>query len=310
MATNFRLKGKRFLLTYSQSDLLSDDIYATLSGLGKDVIRCRIGREQHADGGSHQHVAIEFSSAWDRRNAGRFFDIDGIHPNVRPKRTKTEWETAWDYCKKDGDFKDWGLPQEEAGSQTTIRDFAESTENYGEFLDAIEANSWPFHLAKEIWKFVKSDGGAVTITDENAADHIVGTIPSLHLQALRFDPDELRSVILQGPAEIGKTQWGIRNMPRPCLWVTQIEDLKSFRFKYHKSIIFDDVCLQHRPRSEQLFIVCNRQPRTVWARFSNVRLPRGVHKLFTCNAATIYLPVQFGMGDDGIDSRCKLINVT
>jgi len=105
--TAFRLKGKRFHLTYSQCPLERDRIFEFLSTLGKDVIRCRIGCELHDDGSPHRHVAIEYASAWDRRNASSFFDIDGFHPQILPKRTKSEWSAAWEYAKKEGDFADY-----------------------------------------------------------------------------------------------------------------------------------------------------------------------------------------------------------
>lgn len=305
--TNFRLKGKRFHLTYSQCDIHRDRIFEFLSTLGKDVIRCRIGHELHADGSPHRHVAIEFASAWDRRNASSFFDCDGFHPQILPKRTNGAWNAAWEYAKKEGDFADY-VDQEAAAANQTLGELAESSASYREYLEAIDERGTQFGLAKEMWK-VCTTSSAVTITAENVDEHAVGTIPSLHLQALRFDPNELRSVILQGPSLIGKTTWALRNMPYPCLWVNQVEDLRDFRRGYHKSIIFDDVCYQHRPRSEQLYLVCNRQPRSCWARYCNVRLPRGLHKLFTCNDGKDLLPVMHQMGDDGIDSRCFLINV-
>jgi len=306
--TAFRLKGKRFHLTYSQCPLERDRIFEFLSTLGKDVIRCRIGCELHDDGSPHRHVAIEYASAWDRRNASSFFDIDGFHPQILPKRTKSEWSAAWEYAKKEGDFADY-IDEDEAEKTSSLSDLVEGSKSYKEFLDAIDRRGTQFGLAKEMWR-VCTSRASITLTDENISEHAVGTIPSLHLQALRFDPDESRSVILQGNTELGKTTWAMINMPKPCLWVNQVEDLRDFREGYHKSIIFDDVCYQHRPRSEQLYLVCNRQPRNCWARYTNIRLPRGVYKVFTCNAGTDKLPVMYNMGDDAIDSRCKLIQIS
>jgi len=102
-----------------------------------------------------------------------------------------------------------------------------------------------------------------------------------------------------------KSTWAKTRVPLPALWVTQHEDLRGFRKGYHVSIIFDDVCYQHRPRSDQLHIVCRREHRSLWARYCNIRVPRSVYKVFTCNMGNDKLPVI--SGDAGIDSRVKLV---
>lgn len=306
-----RIKGKRFHLTYSQcGDLQPDDVYAFLSGLGNPIVRCRIGTELHANGGRHLHVAIQFERAWDRRNS-RLFDVHGYHPNVRPKQHKKAWDNAWTYDAKHGEFKDWGAPQAEAeAEQDQIGDelieLAEESESYKEYLRAIGNRQLNFFLAKEIWRTCTSDE-PVTITGDNLRDQAPGTIDNVQLQNLVFDQQDLRSLVLQGPPEIGKSTWAKTRVPLPALWVTQHEDLRGFRRDYHMSIIFDDMCYQHRPRSDQLHIVCRREHRSLWARYTNVRVPRSVYKVFTCNMGDDKLPVKYGMGDPAIDSRVKLV---
>lgn len=307
--TPLRIKGKRFHLTYSQcGELQPDRVYEFLSTLGNDVIRCRIGTELHADGGRHLHVAIQFARPWDRRNT-RLFDVDGHHPNIIPKRTDREWCNAWDYDAKHGEFKDWGAPQAEKVEDqagTTLIDLAEESESYKEFLRAVGDRQLNFFLAKEIWRTITSDE-PITITGDNLADQAPGVITNEQLQNLAFDQQDLRSLVLQGPPEIGKSTWAKTRVPLPALWVTNHEDLRGFRNGFHRTIIFDDVCYQHRPRTDQLHIVCRREHRSLWARYCNIRVPRAVWKVFTCNMGDDKLPVAYGMGDPAIDSRVKLV---
>lgn len=310
--SRFRLKGKRFHLTYSQCDLDPQVIYDALAALGNTVIRCRVGRELHRDGGHHRHVAIEFTRAWDRRSHS-VFDIQGFHPDILPKRTPPEWKAAWNYARKDGDFIDYGSPIEEETEDkpgTQLVDLAQELRgDYVGFLRHVGDAGLNFHLAKEIYTAVTRDE-PITITDDNLRDEAPGRINNETLQALQFDQQDQRSLVLQGPAEIGKSHWAKTRVPRPILWVTNYEDLRGFRKDYHQTIVFDDVCYQHRPRDEQLRFVCRREHRTLWARFRNIRIPRGVFKVFTCNMGTDKLPVMYGMGDDGIDSRVKLVTIS
>lgn len=102
----YRLQAKNILLTYSQVDEnvflrtpTSHFEYCT-SLLGPlDVYR--LGRELHADGGTHFHAFVSPSAKCSTRNA-RLFDYAGYHPNVRSV-PKTPWK-SWDYVGKEHDI--------------------------------------------------------------------------------------------------------------------------------------------------------------------------------------------------------------
>lgn len=100
----FRFAAKYGLLTYSQcGDLDPFRVVDHLAGLGAE---CIIGRELHADGGTHLHAFFMFDRKFQSRNA-RIFDVDSCHPNIR-RGYKTP-ESMYDYATKDGDIVAGGL---------------------------------------------------------------------------------------------------------------------------------------------------------------------------------------------------------
>ena len=68
------------------------------ASLGSDVI---IGREDHADGGTHLHVFADFKRKFRSRQTS-ILDVDGHHPNISP--SKGTPEKGYDYAIKDGDI--------------------------------------------------------------------------------------------------------------------------------------------------------------------------------------------------------------
>lgn len=92
---------KRFcLLTYSQvGNSFNPD--AIMQMLHRDGAYCRIGRERHNDEGIHFHAFVDYKKARDFSSC-RHWDIDGVHPNVRPVQTTPS--AAYQYAGKDGDI--------------------------------------------------------------------------------------------------------------------------------------------------------------------------------------------------------------
>lgn len=105
----FRLRSKAILLTYAQ---VNDDSAASflssptnhfefVAGAFGTPLVYRMGRESHADGGTHFHVFILWSSPITCRNQ-RAFDYHEAHPNIESIRRTPE--KAFDYAGKDGDI--------------------------------------------------------------------------------------------------------------------------------------------------------------------------------------------------------------
>ena len=100
----FQFDGRHALLTYSQCGGL--DPWSVADHLHMLRAECIIGREDHADGGTHLHAFVDFGRRFRSRRTD-VFDISGIHPNISPSlRTP---EGGWDYAVKDGDVVAGGL---------------------------------------------------------------------------------------------------------------------------------------------------------------------------------------------------------
>lgn len=92
------------LFTYAQCGEL--DPWAVSNHLSELGAECIIGREAHADGGTHLHAFVEFAKRF-RSRRGDVFDVGGRHPNV-VYVNKTP-EKSFDYAIKDGDVVAGGL---------------------------------------------------------------------------------------------------------------------------------------------------------------------------------------------------------
>jgi len=105
----FRFNAKNVFLTYAQvGDAFSQqDLFEHLLAL-RDIqpICLRVGREHHADGGTHYHAYGKWSVKFNTVDP-RFFDFHDIHPNIQSARNESQ---VWAYCGKDGDVVDFGIP--------------------------------------------------------------------------------------------------------------------------------------------------------------------------------------------------------
>lgn len=101
---SFYFSARYVLLTYAQCTGLSE--WAVLDHISSLGAECIIGREDHADGGTHLHVFCDFGRKKQSRRS-TFFDVDGRHPNIEPSRGNPEG--GFDYAIKDGNVVAGGL---------------------------------------------------------------------------------------------------------------------------------------------------------------------------------------------------------
>lgn len=100
----FCVNARYVLLTYPQCAGLDEwSVSDHLSSLGAE---CIIGREDHADGGTHLHAFVDFSKKFRSRRVD-IFDVDGHHPNIVTSRGSPE--RGYDYAIKDGNIVAGGL---------------------------------------------------------------------------------------------------------------------------------------------------------------------------------------------------------
>lgn len=112
----FDFHARYGLFTYSQCDGLDAfDVVDHFSSLGAE---CIIGRERHADEGTHLHCFVDFGR---KRRFRRhvFADVGRFHPNIQPSRGTPG--TAYDYAIKDGDVVGGGLERPVDSGETGRR---------------------------------------------------------------------------------------------------------------------------------------------------------------------------------------------
>ncbi|UOK20985.1 replication associated protein [Chifec genomovirus UA13_100] len=213
----FHLKNRRYvLLTYSQagSDFDYWSIVELLSGYGAE---CIIGRELHADGGTHFHVFVDFGRLFSTRKTD-VFDVGGHHPNILPV-----WKTpgeAFDYAAKDGDIVAGGLQRPGTDCDYDIENFwacagaSQSSEEFLNFLDQLAPRDlmrgfiqfrayadWKWAVAPE--RYVDPPG---VVFDTGHAEQLSEWLSQAKLGS---GPGRVRrkSLMLWGPTQYGKTTW-------------------------------------------------------------------------------------------------------
>lgn len=117
---------------------------------------------------------------------------------------------------------------------------------------------------------------------------------------IAFEP--VKTLIFIGPSGIGKTQFALAHFQNPC-FVSHIDDVRTYDPKTHDGIVFDDVEFTHWPLSAQIHLVDSDQPRSLHARFSNVKIPANTRKIFTCNEGRMPVNVM----DEAISRRVHVV---
>ncbi|AXB22612.1 replication associated protein [Lynx canadensis faeces associated genomovirus CL3 128] len=198
----FFLKNRRYvMLTYSQAG--SDfDYWSIVELLSSHGAECIIGRELHADGGTHFHVFVDFGRLFQRRKTD-LFDVGGKHPNIMPV-----WKTpgeAFDYATKDGDIVAGGLERPGTDCDYDTTNFwatagaSQSGEEFLHFLDQLA----PRDLMRGFLQFRSYADWKWAVAPERYVDPPGVVFDTGHAEQL----SERKSLMLWGPSQFGKTTW-------------------------------------------------------------------------------------------------------
>lgn len=145
----YSFRSRYALLTYSQSDGL--DPFSVVDHLSSIPAECIIGREDHADGGTHLHVFTDFGDRFYTSDPRRF-DVEGFHPNVQPcGRTPGK---MYDYAIKDGDIVAGGLERPDGSPM------ASTASVWDDIVDA--------ETAEEFWSRVRALAPRVLLVNFNS----------------------------------------------------------------------------------------------------------------------------------------------
>jgi len=288
---SFRIQAKNIFLTYSNVEQQGWDAF-TLEELVEFlsskcpgyVIACK---EQHEDGSPHFHALIRYPRKVDIRNS-RHWDYGNVHPEVKAARNVA---ASINYIKKDGQFLEHGSNVAEGHKEVCQRS------SYADWLDYCVAHDLSSGYATLYWNACHS--GESTLEDDYVAE---GTICEA-LNLFQYNWESGKALVLIGEAGCGKTQWAKREIPKPALFVSHLDDLKNFVTGVHKAIIFDDVNINHYPREGQIHIVDYFDDRSIHCRHRVAHIPARTFKCFTSNVEPMLL------SDEAIRRRVHVVRV-
>lgn len=286
--------GRRFFLTYPRCELSKESLGSFLKSVG-EVKYLLVARELHEDGCPHLHACVEYAAVV--VGGVRKFDFESHHPNKQDPR---KWRACCQYVKKGEDF--FEETQNSEGPSVDVHRInlevaCKECATRLEWIEYCVKENISHAYCNDVWNIVKGDVN--TLVD---GIEVHGSMFE-SLRILKFDPACKKTWILKGPSGCGKTTWAKINMPKPCLFISHIDDLKKFKVGFHKSIIFDDVDFRHFPRTAQIHVVDNFDVRSIHCRHVVATLPAGVHKVFTCNEWPL------NVADEAVKRRVRLFNI-
>jgi len=234
-----------------------------------------VSKESHKDGNTHFHAGIKLKSTFRTRD-DRFWDWNGLHPNVQSARQFIQWVK---YVKKDGDFIEEGFLLENKPGPKEIIEMAKEMDKL-EFLATM--STFKLQYAPTIWEMAHPDLTS-TITDDDCLDTTKFVDPSILQFFLGNRWIEGKVLVMYGETGLGKTSMAKILIKKPALMVSHLDDLKKFRVGYHQGILFDDVSVKHIPETGQIHLVDWFEPRSIHVRYGTVFIPKHTPKIFTCN---------------------------
>lgn len=304
---SFQLNSKSLCLTYPQCNEPAESLNTYLADWLKPYSPSYtlVTREKHADGTYHLHAAVALEKSF-RTKSARAFDwqrnLGGpvYHPNVQPARRFRNWvkyirkhvsndsatDPAW--FSESGELAiDINKPSSE--ERITPEELIEKAQEMDLLSFMAFCSTYKYQMAKDIWTLAHDDD-TLTIKDGQVVNGVVDPrfLRLTQTPNLSLTPNPLtgclKTIMIVGEAGIGKTTWAKQVMPRPILFVSHLEDLRKFKPSVHKSILFDDVSINHLPITSQIHIVDTENPRSIHVRYGTVRMPAGILKVFTCNS--------------------------
>lgn len=222
---SFQLNAKNFAITYPQCSATKDEILQHLKSVFPGALYIAVSQEAHLDGRPHLHCGVNLPVPYRTRDS-RFLDYQAFHPNIQGAREFGKWV---DYLKKDGDYVEEGVPPAEKKKRAEKVDEEElieaaKTMKEAEFLAFCSVNRLLY--AKAIWDAYHTDT-VMTLTSDMTFD---GDIDPRFMRLIdNCEFHDNLTLLIVGEAGIGKTTWAKRHVPKPCLFVTHLDDLRKFK---------------------------------------------------------------------------------
>jgi len=276
------VQGKCLLLTYSQAPNLTREVIRDhLATLGT-LEAISVGRETHADGGTHWHACAIFAEKVRRRPAA--FKLLGYHPNVKvANATKGPLNACivnfWKYTQKEdptplivGNPPTLKRSRNAAFTEALTIAVTQGVEPAMDFLcgaapadltlkgDAIQRNL-------TMWRNKKTR----SLIPARRLDQFIG-VPHI--------PEDWRVLFLWGKSGIGKTQYAKALLPEASI-VRHRNQLTDCDFS--KGVIFDDFDVSHWPPTAVIHLLDWDEVTGTDVKYGYVVIPPHTRKIFTFN---------------------------
>lgn len=240
-----------------------------------------IGNEVGDEGTPHLQGYVCFNKQL------RFNKVKAMMPkaHLEMKCPKSTYFQCSEYCKKDGDFEEFGeCPKEPGPSHKKKID-----DTYPLIWDA---PSWPEartilvdkrprdyflygETVERMWKKAKTTPYSPLFKQEDFLRPCFGTAKSL---------------LFWGPTNTGKTSFALAHFKKPLL-CSHIDDLKKFGPDYD-GIVFDDMSFDHWPTNTIIHLLDQEQERSIHIRYGTCSIPRNTPKIFTYNTEYPFFKVE------------------
>lgn len=203
----------------------------------------------------------------------RFSQVKALVPSAHLEPRRGSAEQASEYCKKDGNFLEFGtISRPNQGRRTDLGRVAEMVKAGATLLEIAET------LPESFIKYHKGIG----VLKQFLQPHYEATV---HTEArYNLDIDWSKTQVFAGPTGCGKTTYALQLLPK-ALFCTHMDDLAKYDPASYDGIIYDEAAFLHLPREAQIHLVDQDQDRSLHVRYMCARIPKHTKKIFTTNKA-------------------------
>lgn len=223
------------------------------------------GYEQGEEGTPHLQGYIELKKRARLPGAKRI-----VGPRAHLETRRGTGSQASEYCKKDGNYKEFGEASDPRPGRRTD-------------LEHVVADIREGATVQELWnnhpRSMIMYGRGIKEAHKMLRER--SPVTTYELSSFRWQLGEFKVTILWGEPGIGKTEFARAVLPK-ALFVSHIDDLGRLDETYD-GIIFDDMNFSHLPRTAQIHLVDWTQSRSIHIRYGTATIPRETRKLFVTN---------------------------
>jgi len=248
----FRYNARKVFLTYPRCDLSMQDMLEGLASIRPYQQHC-ISQENHADGGRHLHVLLQYSTPINTTNE-RYFDVQGYHPNITKPR---DVKDVLKYIKKDGNFlEDWPVKRgyAEILSEATDKENFMSLMRENQPKDFVLNQERIEYYADKYYERPPSPYQQIFEPQpwrlpSQINDWVSTEFPKQGI-LLYYNLDRPKSLWICGPSRSGKTAWA-RSLGRHIYWGGMSNlDVWDPEASY---LVIDDIKWEFVPQKKSLF---------------------------------------------------------